>query len=243
MDLHFDDEIEQRHQERTAHLEAANRELEGFVSSISHDLRGPLRSILGFTRIVLEEHAEGMDASAVNCLDRVQTIATRIYGGLEGRLRLYTAGQKGILKSTVDLGRIGREVIQRFRQEEPGRDVECVIQEPLIAIGDEVLLAIVVENLLGNAWKFTSRTLHAKIEFTSSAKEGRTLYIVNDNGIGFDESQSGSIFKPSQHMHHHDGFPGEGVGLATVQKIINRHGGRIRAEGKIGAGAKFCFSL
>ncbi len=238
-----DDEIEGRVRKRTAHLEAANRELEGFVSAVSHDLRGPLRSILGFTRIVLEEHVGKLDADAVGCLERVQVSAAQMSGMLEGLLHLARTGQKELSKTTVDIGRLAGKIVQRLRWEEPERDVVCVIQEPLIALGDEELLAIALENLLGNAWKYTRRTSRAKIEFTGTPREGRSVYVVKDNGAGFDESQSRRLFKPFQRLHRHEEFPGIGIGLATVQRIINHHGGRIWAEGKPGAGARFTFTL
>ena len=241
--MDFDENVLHTLEERTAYLEAANRELEGFVSAISHDLRSPLRSILGFTRIVLEEHSGDMDPDAINCLDRVQMSAAQMYTMLEGLLHLSRAGQKELEKSTVDIGRMAREIVQRFRREEPERDVEFVIQDPLIALGDEVLLAIALENLLGNAWKYTQRTPDAKIEFTGSPREGRSVYTVKDNGAGFDESLARRLFKPFQRLHRQEEFPGVGIGLATVQRIISRHGGRVWAEGRIGAGATFCFTL
>jgi signal transduction histidine kinase len=239
----LDDEIERRVKQRTAKLEASTRELEGFVSAISHDLRGPLRSVLGFTRIVLDEHAKELDADAVKCLNRVNMSAVKMSGILEGLLRLSRAGQKELLKSTIDIGRLAGGIVQRLRREEPGRDVACVIQEPLIALGDEALIGIALENLLGNAWKYTSRTPHAIIEFTGTAREGRSIYTVKDNGAGFDESESGRLFKPFQRLHCQEEFPGVGIGLATVQRIISRHGGSVWAEGKIGAGATFSFML
>lgn len=238
-----DDEIERKVQKRTAHLEAANRELKCFVSAVSHDLRGPLRSILGFTNIVLEEHAGGMVADAVNCLEQVQQSATKMSGMLDGLLNLSLAGHEELVKMPVDIGRLAGEIVQRLRQEEPGRDVECVIQEPLIALGDKVLLSIVLENLLGNAWKFTGRAPRAKIELTGNAQGGCSVYSVNDNGVGFAASESGRLFKPFRRLHSQEEFPGVGLGLVTVRRIIGRHGGRIWAEGKIGVGAKFCFTL
>jgi signal transduction histidine kinase len=240
---HIEDKIERKVRERTAHLEAANRELEAFVSAVSHDLRAPLRSILGFTQIVLEDQAGTLNVDAIACLKRVTASATQMSGMLESLLLLARTGQKEVLKSTVDIGRLAGEIVQRFQREEPERDVELVIQEPLIALGDKVLLAIALENLLGNAWKFTRRTAHARIEFTGAPREGRSVYAVNDNGAGFDKSQVRLLFKPFQRLHSQEEFPGVGIGLATVQRIITRHGGRIWAEGRAGAGATFCFTL
>ncbi len=160
-----------------------------------------------------------------------------------GLMAFTWAGQKDLLKSTVDIGRRAGKIVQRLRREEPGREVECVIQEPLIAFGDEVLLGIALENLLSNAWKYTSRTPGARIEFTSTPREGRSVYTVKDNGAGFDESQACRLFEPFQRLHRQEEFPGVGVGLATVRRIIHRHGGRIWAEGNPGAGATFSFTL
>jgi light-regulated signal transduction histidine kinase (bacteriophytochrome) len=236
-------EFERRVRERTAHLEAANRELEAFVSSVSHDLRSPLRSILGFSRIVIEEHGGELSADAVVCMDRLSASAAQMSGMLEGLLRLACTGQKELVKSTVDVGSLARRIIQRLRREEPERQVECVIQEPLIAVGDEALLEIALENLLGNAWKYTRNVPTARIEIGGTPREGRSLYFVRDTGAGFDESQAHLLFKPFQRLHRQEEFPGVGIGLATVARIIAMHGGRIWAKGQVGAGATFSFTL
>jgi len=238
-----DDELERRVRERTAHLEAANQGLEAFASAVSHELRAPARSILGFTRLVLEEHGASLPADAAASLRRVETSAAQLSGMLDGLLRLARTGQRELLKSTIDLGRIAGDVVERLRCQEPERDVECVIQAPLIAIGDEVLLGIVLENLLGNAWKFTRATARGRIELTGAAREGRSVYCVRDNGAGFESGQARRLFEPFQRLHRSDEFPGIGIGLATVKRIVALHGGKVWADGRVGAGATFCFTL
>ncbi|HWR98224.1 MAG TPA: ATP-binding protein [Candidatus Methanoperedens sp.] len=224
-------------------LEATNRELEGFVSAVSHDLRAPLNSIQGFACILINEYGLQMDADARSCLAQIQRSAVQMNGKLEALLRLSRIGQQDLEKSRVDLGRLAVGIVQRLRDQEPGRDVECVIQQPLIAVGDEALLEIALGNLFENAWKFTGRTPHPRIELSADPRPGPISYRLSDNGVGIDESQMSRLFQPFQRLHRQKDYPGIGIGLFSAQRIIARHGGRIWAERNRGSGMSFCFTL
>lgn len=192
---------------------------------------------------MLSSCSGGRIAGALVDAGRVEAVAVRRSALLEELRRLSGNRQAQLVKSTVDLGRIARVVVGRFRREEPLREVELVIQEPLIAIGDGALLAVVLEHLIGNAWKFTGRTPHGMIRVSGAPRDGRSVYCVSDNGAGFDQARSGRLFQPFQRLHRAEEFPGAGVGLAIAQSIVHRHGGRIWAEGQVGGGATFRFTL
>lgn len=236
-------ELEQRVRERTAQLEAANRELEAFSYSVSHDLRAPLRSIDGFSQALLEDHADMLNAKGQDYLRRVRAGAQRMGELIDDLLQLSRVGRAELRRKRVDLSAVARFVAAELAKSEPERHVEVVIQDHLVTEADPSFLRIVLENMLGNAWKFTGKVAKAKIEFKAIDAGGEVVYSVCDNGVGFDMDYVGRLFGPFQRLHAEKDFPGAGIGLATVQRIINRHGGRVWAEGAVGQGATFFFTL
>jgi PAS domain S-box-containing protein len=223
--------------------EAANRELEAFSYSVAHDLRAPLRSIDGFSHILIEDYADALDATGRHYLERVRRAAERMGCLIDGLLALGRVTQGSIQHKAVDLGLLARQTAERLRESQPERAVEFVIGDGLREKGDSALLGAALENLLSNAWKFTRDRANARIEFGSEHADGQTIYFVRDNGAGFDMAFSSKLFGVFQRLHSDREFEGTGVGLATVQRIVHRHGGRIWAEGKVGEGACFRFTL
>jgi len=236
-------ELEQRVIERTAQLEAANRELEAFSYSVSHDLRAPLRSIDGFSQALLEDCADKLNQEGKNYLHRVRAASQRMTQLIDDLLNLSRVTRSPVHREKVDLSAIARSIIAELKRAEPERQVEVRIAEGLTAICDGRLLRIVLENLLGNAWKFTSKRPSAKIEFGVTESGGKRVYFVRDNGAGFDMAYANKLFGAFQRLHSVNEFPGTGIGLATVQRIIHRHGGRVWAEGATGQGATFYFVI
>ncbi|MCK5057617.1 MAG: hypothetical protein KAT34_13230 [Candidatus Aminicenantes bacterium] len=241
------DELEQRVKERTACLEAANRELEAFSYSISHDLRAPLRAINGFSQALLEDYSNKMDSEGKDYLRRICAGANRMDLLINEILKLSRLSRAELNIKNLDISALARIVSIELQKKERKRKVEFKIISGLRAVGDSKLLRVVLENLLGNAWKFTAKKKHAVIEFASKEEpdkdSGQTVYYVRDNGIGFDMTQAGKMFIAFHRLHNEKEFPGTGIGLATVQRIINRHEGRIWAEGKVNEGAVFYFTL
>jgi signal transduction histidine kinase len=243
-------ELEQRVIERTGLLKAANRELEAFTYSVSHDLRAPLRSIDGFSQALLEDYGEVLDAEGREFLQRVRRAAQRMGQLVDDLLKLSRITGGEMVREPVDLSRLAASVVEELRQENPTREVEVVIQPGVCAEGDGRLLRVVLENLFGNAWKFTSRREQARIEFgivdhavLNPGQPDQTVYAVRDNGAGFDPAYAGKLFGVFQRLHLATEFPGTGIGLATVQRVIHRHRGRIWAEGALNEGAAFFFTL
>jgi signal transduction histidine kinase len=233
-------ELEATNQE----IEATNKELETFSYSVSHDLRSPLRSIDGFSHILLEDYADELDDEGRDYLRRVRAGAQRMGELIDALLSLTRLTRGEMRRETVDLSAIASEIAEDLRQAQPERKAEFLITDGLVANGDARLLKVALENLLGNAWKFTGREAHAKIEFGALRHDDGTLaYFVRDNGAGFDEAYAGKLFGSFQRLHGADEFEGTGIGLATVQRIVHRHGGRIWAEGEVGRGATFYFTL
>jgi two-component system sensor histidine kinase/response regulator len=235
-------------------LEALNRELEAFTHSVSHDLRAPLRSVLGFGRILLEDHTEGLNEEGKECIGRIAAAAQRMQELIEDLLRLSRITKAEMKKELVDLSSMAEQVAHGLQSAEPDRAVEFSVATELSAYADPALLEIALENLLGNAWKYTSTHAKAKIELGMSANAScgcpdprldanAPVYYVRDDGAGFNMTFAGKLFAPFQRLHTTDEFPGTGIGLATVQRIINRHGGCIWARGEIEKGATFYFSL
>ena len=229
-------------------LEEANRELEAFSYSVSHDLRAPLRSIEGFSQILLEDYGDVLDEEGRDYLDRVQRASRRMALLIDALLDLSRLSRREMRLTRVDLSRMAREIVEDLRQREPGREVRVCIEEGLEERADPALVKVALENLLGNAWKFTSREERAAIEFGRTVREaepGRRLacYYVRDNGVGFDMAYAGKLFGPFQRLHTEEEFEGTGIGLATVWRVIRRHGGRIWAEAAEGEGAAFYFTL
>lgn len=237
------EELEKRVEERTAQLEAANRELEAFSYSVSHDLRAPLRSIDGFSQAVLEDYSDRLDAVGKEHLQRVRTAAVRMAGLIDDMLKLSRVTRVELRREPSDLSALARSIAKTLAEEDPARQVEFRIGEGLTVEGDSQLLRVVMENLLGNAWKYTSRHEHARIEVGQSKKNGQRVFYVRDDGAGFDPRYTDRLFGAFQRLHGTKEFPGTGVGLATVQRIIHRHGGKIWAEAEVEKGATFYFSI
>lgn len=224
-------------------VEDANRELESFSYSVAHDLRAPLRSIDGFSQALLEEHAAQLDDQGKKYLRYVRESAQRMALLIDDLLSLSRVTRSEIQLARVDLSALARSIAERLRRSEPRRQVEFIINDDVSVDGDVRLLGIALENLLGNAWKFTSKRDCARIEFGQMRKDGRSLSFIRDNGAGFDMAHVGQLFGVFQRLHSSREFEGTGIGLATVQRIIRRHGGRIWAEGAVDRGATFYFTL
>lgn len=238
------EELEQRVKDRTAQLEAANQELEAFSYSVSHDLRSPLRGIDGFSQALCEEYQEQMDETGRHYLDRIRAGTQRMGQLIDDLLKLSRINRSGLDRVEIDLSALCRKVADDLVRAHPGRNVELSIQEGMSAQADRRLLLVVLENLLGNAWKFTSKRDAARIEVReASSPEGERIYTVQDNGAGFDMAYVSKLFSAFQRLHAASEFEGTGIGLAIVQRIIHRHGGRIWAEAAPDMGASFHFTL
>jgi light-regulated signal transduction histidine kinase (bacteriophytochrome) len=224
-------------------LERKNKELEAFSYSVSHDLRAPLRSIDGFSKALLEDYAGQLDATGQRYLDRVRTGAQRMGELIDDLLKLSKVGRAELQRRRVDLSGLARKVATELQNATPGRQVQVLIPDGVVADADYRLLQVVLENLLGNAWKFTTSVAEAIIEFGVSARDGVPTYFVRDNGAGFDMADAGRLFTPFQRLHPEAKFPGSGIGLATVHRIVDRHGGRVWAESAVERGATFLWTL
>ncbi len=228
---------------RAEELARANSELEQFAYSVSHDLRTPLRSIDGFAQLLLEEYADQLDEEGREYLRRVRANSQRMGLLIDDLLSLSRVTRSEMLRTTVDLSALAESVVDELRQGDPERQVQVEIASGMVVTGDAGLLRAALENLLANAWKFTSKEPHARIEFGSTSYDGAYAYFVRDNGTGFDMAYAGKLFGAFQRLHAADEFEGTGVGLATVQRVIHRHGGQVWAESEVGRGATFYFTL
>ena len=235
--------LERRVAERTAELEAANRELETFDYSISHDLRAPVNRVRGFSTALLEEFGPRLDPKVADYVKRIQVSANSMERLVDDLLSLATVSRAEVKRSSVDLSTLARDIVETLKTNEPTRDLELIVADDIRAHADPGLMRIVLDNLLGNAWKFTSRRSGARIEFGRDREGGETRYFVRDNGAGFDSESAGKLFEPFRRLHSKSDFPGTGIGLATVQRVISRHGGRVWAEGAVGQGAVIFFTL
>jgi len=231
-------------------LETANKELEAFAYSVSHDLRAPLRGIDGFSQVLLEEYHDKLDAQGENYLRRIRNASQRMGQLIDDMLKLSRVSRGEINIQQVNLSEIFKEIADGHIGLEPKRQVEFIVQEGIKARGDSHLLRIVLENLIGNAWKFTSNHPRARIEFGIQHKNETPVYFVRDDGAGFNMKYAQKLFGAFQRLHTVAEFPGTGIGLATVQRIIHRHGGKVWAEGEeenlpLGktGGATFYFTL
>ena len=229
--------------QHSTELESVNKELEAFSYSISHDLKAPLRSISGFSNILLEDYSDKLDSQGQDYLQRIRS-STRLMAQLiDDILNLSRITGTGIHLERVDLSQLAEEVVEELKRQWPDRQVKCNITPGLAAYGDKHLLKLVFDNLLGNAFKFTGKRTLGKIEFGITSVKGEQTYFVKDNGAGFDKKYAGKLFKIFQRLHTQEEFPGTGIGLASVQNIIRRLGGKVWAEGEKDQGATFYFSL
>ncbi|EEF58010.1 PAS domain S-box protein [Pedosphaera parvula] len=236
-------ELEKRVQERTAQLQASNKELEAFCYSVSHDLRWPLRTITGFTQALRDDYADRLDTDGQEYLERVINAGREMDRLINDLLHLSRLTRSEMRLRRVDLSALAQRIAGELNKTEPLRNVEFVISPGLAAQGDERLLRIALENLLNNAWKFTGNRSLARIEFGIDLATHYPAYFVRDNGAGFDMAYAAKLFGAFQRLHSAEEFPGHGIGLATVQRIVNRHGGRTWATGAINEGATFYFTL
>jgi light-regulated signal transduction histidine kinase (bacteriophytochrome) len=242
--LKLNTELEQRVVERTTQLELANKELEAFSYSVSHDLRTPLRAIDGFSQALLEDYSDKLDSEGQSYLQRVRAASQRMAELIDDLLDLSRVSRAEMGQETVDLSLLAQQIINDLRKADGTRTVSFTAAENLKAMGDSHLLRVALENLLGNAWKFTQKQANAEIEFGATVREdGQTAYYIRDNGAGFDMHYASKLFGAFQRLHAANDFPGTGIGLATVQRIIHRHGGTIWAEGAVDQGATFYFTL
>lgn len=230
-------------QRQTRAAETAAKELESFSYSVSHDLRAPLRAIDGFSQAIAEDEAERLSPKGLDYLRRVRAAAQRMAELIDDMLRLSRVSRAEFKKERVDLAQIAASVIADLRRADPDRAVTFVIADEIPAEADARLIKITLENLLGNAWKFTSKTSSPRIEIGIEETDGERVYTVRDNGAGFDMKYADALFGAFRRLHSDKEFPGTGIGLATVQRIIQRHGGRIWAEAAVGEGATFWFTL
>lgn len=239
----LNEDLERRVHERTAQLAAANRELESFNYSVSHDLRTPLRHIREFARILVEDHAGQMDATGGQYLGRIVNAAQRMHELVEALLVLSRLGLAQLHIRAVDLSGMAEEILADLRQADPQRVVAAVVARGVVVHGDPRLLRIVMDNLLANAWKYTARHSRARIEFGRYEQAGRVVFFVRDDGAGFDMKYADRLFTPFQRLHDRDEFEGTGVGLATVQRIVHRHEGEVWVEAEVEQGAQVSFTL
>ncbi|MDQ7772076.1 MAG: ATP-binding protein [Elusimicrobiales bacterium] len=229
--------------ERTAELKAANEELEAFTYSASHDLRAPLRRIDGFAAILEEDHAAVLPEEARGAIARIRAGCRQMAGVIDSLLKLSRLMRQSINSVPLDLSAMAEEAAANLREAEPERTVAFSAAPGLYARGDRTLIGEVLENLISNAWKFSRRTAGAKVEFGLDGGDGEGAFFVRDNGAGFDMEYASNLFRPFQRLHAASDFPGTGIGLVTCRRIIERHGGRIWAEGEPGKGAVFYFTL
>ena len=239
--------LEARVEQRTRELTRANAELESFAYTVSHDLRAPLRSIEGFSRVLADRYSALLGEEGSGYLARIRNAALRMDALIDALLKLSRISREEMRLVQLDIGEIAADVVAELRQAHPGREVEVVIGTGLQAAGDPVLVRDLLQNLLGNAWKFTRDVAQPRIEVLADAprdgEEGLRAFVVRDNGAGFEAGYAGKLFRPFQRLHDPDRFGGHGIGLATVKRIVERHGGSVEASGRPGEGATFRFTL
>jgi two-component system NtrC family sensor kinase len=236
-------ELAQAKAELVEELEYKNKELEAFSYSVSHDLRAPLRSIDGFSQALIEDYGDRLDETAQNYLHRIRAAAQRMAVLIDDMLLLSRISRAQVNRERVDLSSLAQSVADELKQQNPERLVTLQIQPGLFTHADHGLMRMLLDNLLGNAWKFTARTADARIEFRTQIEGMDTVFLVWDNGAGFDMAHASALFQPFQRLHDAADFPGTGIGLATVQRVVDHHGGRIWAEGTVGCGATVFFTI
>jgi light-regulated signal transduction histidine kinase (bacteriophytochrome) len=228
---------------RSMLLEAANNELEAFSYSVSHDLRAPLRSLDGFSQALAEDYRDVLDAQGKDFLDRISASAQRMGHLIDDLLSLGRVTRSEMRRVPVDLSALANGIISELQMTEPARRVHVEVTPGLVANGDSSLLRVALQNLLANAWKFTRFEETATIEFSATEQNGEHVFFVRDNGAGFDMAYADKLFGAFQRLHAMNEFPGTGVGLATVQRILFRHGGRAWVDAAVGVGATFFFTI
>jgi DNA-binding response OmpR family regulator len=224
-------------------LEYKNRELEAFSYSVSHDLRAPLRSIDGFSQALLEDYEPRLDETGKNYLHRIRAGAQRMSALIEDMLLLARISRTEVNRALIDLSELARDVSNELKLQHPDRTVALQIEAGLVAQADFGLMRVLLDNLLGNAWKFTARADEARVEFKIHSRDADTVFSIEDNGAGFDMAHAASLFQPFRRLHGSSEFPGTGIGLATVKRVVDHHGGRIWAEGETGKGARIFFTI
>ncbi len=239
----LNEELELRVDRRTHELEAANRDLDSFAYSVSHDLRAPLRSIDGFSLALLEDCSDKIDDMGKDYLHRIRRSAQRMAQLIDDLLQLSRIVRRELTRQPVNLSRETREILCHLQEQNPERKVELFIEEGLTDEADPTLIRVVLQNILENAWKYTSKATQARIELRKENHEDRPMYVIRDNGAGFSMAYVDKLFVPFQRLHSDDEFEGTGIGLAIVRRAIHRHGGTVSASGKIGEGACFRFTL
>lgn len=236
-------ELEQRLEQRDRELADAYKELDSFNFSVSHDLRAPLRAIDGFSQILEEDHASSLDSSAQRLLTRIRAASQRIGSLVDDLVSLSRLSRRDMEMESLDLSALVAEVAEGLRAAHPDHSVDLVIAPAITGVGDRALVRALLENLLGNAWKYTTPRENARVEFEVVTSASGPAYVIRDNGVGFDMQYAGKLFGPFQRMHTNEEFPGNGIGLATAAQIVRRHGGRIWGEGIVDQGATFYFTL
>jgi signal transduction histidine kinase len=237
------DELEQRVSERTRELESSNRELEAFSYSVSHDLRAPLDTMNGFSYVLTKNYEDKLDANGKQALLGIRAAVRRMAELIDDLLNLSRVTTSSMRREEIDLSDFARSIMEELCRNDPDRKVQFVAPAQAATYADARLLRIVMENLLRNAWKYTSHHDHARIEFGEEVRNGRSAYFIKDDGSGFDPRGADRLFQPFQRLHSAAEFPGNGIGLATVRRIVQRHGGEVWAEGEIEKGATFHFTL
>jgi PAS domain S-box-containing protein len=239
----LNDELEMRVRQRTAELEASTRELDAFAYSVSHDLRAPLRSLEGFSQVLLEDFSDDLDEEGQRYLGRIQANVARMAQMIDDLLHLSRATRSQLRRQHTDLSGLSREVLAELAAQHPGRRVRADVPDGLVARADPHLVRLVLQNLIGNAWKFTAHRDDPVIRLSVRQQDGIDVFSIEDNGAGFDMTYAHKMFDPFQRLHSAAEFEGTGIGLAIVARIVTRHGGQIRADGTPGGGATFRFSL
>ncbi len=224
-------------------LEAANKELEAFSYSVSHDLRAPLRAMDGFSESLLQDYGCSLDEAGQNYIQRIRKASQTMAQLIDDILKLSRISRTEMFRGIVNLSMMVKVIGEELKANQPKRQAEFLVAPEVIVNGDKNLLQIALNNLLGNAWKYTGKCEKTRIEFGVARQNGETVYFVRDNGVGFDMRYAGKLFQPFQRLHSSKDYPGTGIGLATVQRVIRRHGGRIWAESEIGKGTTFYFTL